>query len=111
MVRSDGDAAEKAVSRFLNSLLALALLCFAVASHYRNRAEGTAQPERRAAGAKFDPALTLRQAAETSLARAASEHCLAHARDCLALSQKLAADTVRDPGKKHPVDEGRAPKD
>jgi hypothetical protein len=95
MVRTDSDAAESAVSRFLNSLLALALLCFAVASHYRNRAEGTAQPERRAAGAKFDPALTLRQAAETSLARAASEHCLAHARDCLALSQRLGAEAAR----------------
>lgn len=95
MVGMDSDAAESAVSRFLNLLLALALLCFAVASHYRIRAEGTTQPERRAAGAKSDPALALQQAAEASLAKAASEHCLAHARDCFALSQRLAAEAAR----------------
>ena len=95
MVTTVCRAAESAVSRFLNSLLALALLCFAVASHHRIRAEGTKQPERRAASAKSDPALALRQAAEASLAKAASEHCLTHARDCLELSRKLGADITR----------------
>jgi len=119
MVRADSDAAERAVSRFLNRLLALALLCFAMASHYGVRPAGTAQsdalltqkPAQRADDVKSDLSLVLQKGAEAPLAKAAAEHCLADAHGCLALLQRLADHAARDPGKKRLVDEGRATKD